>query len=239
MKKVIIIGASTGIGSDLARCFAQQGWEVGITARRLDLLENLAAEFPDKNWHIKAMDVAQHDAAREELFQLISEMNGVDIFIYNAGIGDSSSKWEKENNMLQINAVGFAALANAMFYYFKSQNKAGQIVAISSVASQRGSRMSIGYGATKAFMSNYMQGLRQQAAHKKLPITITDIRPGFVETAMTSGQKGMFWIIKSIEASRLIYNAILSKKSVAYIPGKWRFAAFIMRNLPEFIWNKL
>lgn len=238
MKKVIIIGASTGIGSELARTFAKHGYEVGITARRQELLENLAAEIPAAKWHIKAMDVAQHDAAREALSQLIYEMNGVDIFIYNAGIGDSSSKWEKENNMLQVNAVGFAALANAMFYYFKSENKIGQIVGISSVASQRGSRMSIGYGATKAFMSNYMQGLRQQAAFKKLPITITDIRPGFVETPMTTGQKGMFWVIKSERASTLIYNAIVAKKHIAYIPVKWRFAAFIMRNLPEFIWNK-
>lgn len=239
MKKIIIVGASTGIGSDLARKFAKEGWEIAITARRQNLLEALAAEFPNTKWHIKAMDTSQHEQSRELLMELIHEMNGIDVFVYNAGIGESSSKWEKENNMLQVNAIGFAALANAAFKYFKTEKKTGQIVGISSVASQRGSKMAIGYSATKAFMSNYMQGQRQEAGSKNLPITITDIRPGYIETPMTQGQKGMFWLAKSEHAASLIYTAIVKKKNVAYIPGKWRFAAWVIRNTPEFIWNKL
>ncbi|MBX2902362.1 MAG: SDR family NAD(P)-dependent oxidoreductase [Chitinophagales bacterium] len=239
MKKVIIVGASTGIGSELAKKFAQEGWQIGITARRENLLQALAAEFPSVKWHIKAMDTSNHDAARNILQHLITEMNGVDIFIYNAGIGESSSKWEKENNMHQVNAIGFAALANFMFKYFKEGKLTGQIVGISSVASQRGTKTSIGYAATKAFMSTYMQGQRQAAGSKKLPITITDIRPGYIETPMTEGQKGMFWVAKSNHAATLIYKAIISKKNVAYIPGKWRFAAWVVRNIPEFIWNRM
>lgn len=239
MKKVIIVGASTGIGCDLARKFAREGWEIAITARRQNLLEALASEFPNVKWHIQKMDTSQHEQSRHTLMELIHEMNGIDVFVYNAGIGESSSNWEKENHMLQVNAIGFAALVNAVFKYFKTEKRAGQIVGISSVASQRGSKMAIGYSATKAFMSNYMQGQRQEATSKNLPITITDIRPGYIETPMTQGQKGMFWVAKSEHAASLIYDAIIKKKNVSYIPGKWRFAAWIMRNIPEFIWNKL
>lgn len=239
MQKVIIIGASSGIGNELAKVFALNGWEIGITARRQALLEGLASQFPSIKWHIKTMDTAQHESAREILMQLVYEMNGVDVFIYSAGVGESSGKWEKENNMHQINIVGFAALSNAMFMYFKEYQKTGQIVGISSVASQRGSGTTIGYAATKAFMSNYMQGQRERAVKKKLPITITDIRPGFIDTPMTQGQKGMFWVIKSDTAAHLIYQAIIKKKNIAYIPAKWKIIAWLMRNTPDFIWYKI
>ena len=219
MKKVIIVGASTGIGSELAKKFAQEGWQIGITARRENLLQALAAEFPSVKWHIKAMDTSNHDAARNILQHLITEMNGVDIFIYNAGIGESSSKWEKENNMHQVNAIGFAALANFMFKYFKEGKLSGQIVGISSVASQRGTKTSIGYAATKAFMSTYMQGQRQAAGSKKLPITITDISgKSIYQTSLDNDKQTQ---INTTEWKNGVYfiqvkhnNSILNKKVV-------------------------
>jgi short-subunit dehydrogenase len=238
MKKVIIVGASSGIGYELAKKFSQQGWEIGITARRQPLLETLAEQFPQTKWHIKAMDTSQQEESQKKLLDLIEEMGGIDVFVYNAGIGDNSTRWEKEHHLIQVNAVGFAALTNTVFHYFKTQKIPGQIVGISSVASQRGSRMAIAYSATKAFMSNYLQGLRQLACHRKLPITVTDIRPGYIETPMTEGQKGMFWVAKSERAAELIYSAIVKKKSVAYIPGRWRWVAWAIRNMPELVWNK-
>ena len=177
--------------------------------------------------------------AKAALDELIATMGGVDVVVYNAGIGDSSGQWEKENNLLQINAIGFAAISNHMFKYFKDRKQHGQIVGVSSVASQRGSRMAIGYCATKAFMSNYMEGQRQESTNKRLGITITDLRPGYIETPMTDGQKGMFWVVPSHVAGRLMYKAIVNKKDVAYIPGKWRIAAWALRNAPAFFWNRM
>jgi short-subunit dehydrogenase len=99
-------------------------------------------------------------------------------------------------------------------------------------------RHAIGYGATKAFMYNYMQGQRHKAAAEKLPITITDIRPGFIETDMTKGQKGMFWVGTSQKAAYQIANAIEAKRKVAYITRRWWLVAKLFNVLPDFIWHK-
>ena len=155
MKKAILIGASSGIGKEVAIELSKRGYELGLTARRTNLLTELSNLCPNKTY-IEYMDTAKHDETRAILEKLIERMAGVDVIIYNAGIGESSGKWEKENAMLQINAIGFAAVANFAFHYFKKGNRAGQIVGISSVMGVRGMRHALGYGATKAFMSNYM-----------------------------------------------------------------------------------
>lgn len=237
MKKAIIIGASSGIGRDLAIELSKRGYELGIASRRQEMLEDVAGACTGKTY-IKTIDMEKPEEARTKLGELITEMGAVDIIVYNAGIGESSGKWEKEKQMHEINAVGFAAIANYAFKYFRDKKAPGQIVGVSSVAGARGSRYAIGYGATKAFMWNYMQGQRHKAAAEKLPITITDIRPGFIDTPMTKGQKGMFWLIDSPLAARLIADAIEARKKIAFIPGKWALASFIMRIVPDFIWNK-
>ncbi|MCS6818551.1 MAG: SDR family NAD(P)-dependent oxidoreductase [Chitinophagales bacterium] len=239
MKKVIIIGASSGIGSELAKLYAAEGWYVGMTARRVHLLETLAASFPHKNWMIRAMDTALSDESRNILAEMIKDMQGVDVFIYNAGVGINSAKWDIEHNTIHVNAVGFAALTNYVFHYFKSERKKGQIVGISSVAGRRGMRSMIAYSATKAFMSTYMEGLRQEVRAKKLPIAISDIRPGFVETPMTQGQKGMFWVVSASRAAQDIFRAVSKEKSVAYIPYRWTLVAKIIENIPDFIWERM
>ena len=237
MKKAIIIGASSGIGRSLAIEMSARGYELGISARRLEMLQDVAKACKGKVY-VKVMDMEKHIEAREQLQSLIDEMGGVDIIIYNAGIGESSGKWEKENQMHQINAVGFAAVANFAFKYFKDNKRPGQIVGVSSVAGTRGMRHAIGYGATKAFMWNYMQGQRHKAVAEKLDITITDIRPGFIDTDMTKGQKGMFWVQPVDKAAKQIADAIEAKKKVAYITKRWWLAGKIMAMIPDFIWHK-
>ncbi len=237
MSKIILVGASSGIGKDLAVELSRRGHTLGLTARRVELLEAMRSELTAPV-HIARMDAEQHEETRNGLAALIEEMGGCDVLIYNAGIGESSGRWEKENQVLQVNAVGFAALCNFIFRYWKEKKQPGHIVGITSIAGVRGSRMAIGYSATKAFMSNYMEGLRNEAVKKNLPIAITDIRPGFVETPMTKGQKGMFWVSTSAKAASQIADAIERKAKTAYITKRWRFAAWFMKNLPDFIWNK-
>lgn len=237
MKKAILIGASSGIGKALAVELSKRGYELGLTARRTNLLNELTNSCPNKTY-IEFMDAANHEEARQILQKLIDRMGGVDLIIYNAGIGESSGNWEKENGMHQVNAIGFAAIANFAFNYFRHENKAGHIVGISSVMAVRGMRHAIGYAATKAFMSSYMEGQRHKAAAEKRPIAITDIRPGFVETDMTKGQKGMFWLQPVEKAARQIADAIERKRKVAYITKRWWIAGKLMPLLPDFLWNK-
>ncbi|MFN8309047.1 MAG: SDR family NAD(P)-dependent oxidoreductase [Chitinophagales bacterium] len=238
MKKAIIIGASSGIGKALALELSSRGYHLGISARREELLKQIAGSCSNPVF-IKVMDAEKHLELREKLGELIAEMGGVDIVIYNAGIGESSGQWDKENQMHQINAIGFAAVANFAFNYFRRNKKPGQIVGVSSVAGTRGMRHAIGYGATKAFMWNYMQGQRHKAAAEKLPITITDIRPGFIATDMTKGQAGMFWVQTAEKAARQIADAIESKRAVAYITRRWWLVGKAFAWVPDFIWHKL
>jgi len=237
MAKIILVGASSGIGKDLAVELSKRGHTLGLTARRIELLAVLRSELKS-GVHIARMDVEQHEESRNGLAALIDEMGGCDVLIYNAGIGESSGRWEKENQVLQVNAVGFAALCNFIFRHWKEKKQPGHIVGISSIAGVRGSRMAIGYSATKAFMSNYMEGLRNESVRKGLNIAITDIRPGYVETPMTQGQKGMFWVASAAKAASQIADAIERKAKTAYITKRWCYAAWLMKHLPDFIWNK-
>lgn len=237
MKKAIIIGASSGIGKELAIELSKRGFELGLTARRLNLLDELSNLCVNKTY-IEFMDVEKHEESIEILQKLIERMGGIDILIYNAGIGDSSGLFVKENQMFNINMIGFAALSRHAYHHFKKEKKEGHIVGISSIAGVRGMRMAVGYAATKAFMWNYMEGLRHKATAEKLPIAITDIRPGFIETDMTKGQKGMFWVQSAEKAARQIADAIARKSKVAYITRRWWLMKQLFSVMPDFIWNK-
>jgi len=237
MKKVIIVGASSGIGYELAKVFSNQGYAVGLTARREEQLLQLQSELPGKSY-VKKMDVTQFDAAIEALQQLIDEMEGMDVIVLNSGIGWSYPTREQELQTIQVNASGFVSLSNFSVEFFKQQGH-GHIVGISSVASVRGASIATVYSATKAFISSYMEGLRIRFAKKKLKIYVTDIRPGFVATPMTEKNKGMFWVSTAERAAKQIFEAIESKKDVAYITKRWVIAAIIYKLLPGFLLKKI
>jgi short-subunit dehydrogenase len=237
-KKVIIIGASSGIGKALAFKYAQEGFEVGITARRINLLQEIEKELPAAKFFIEEMDVEKVENARIILANLAEKMGGLDILIINAGIGIPKATFEDEIKTIDINARGFMGLAQWAYYYFKTKGS-GKIVGISSVAGERGGPTSPEYHATKAFVSNYLEGLRIRSKKKKHGINVIDIRPGFVETEMTDGQKGMFWVAKVDKAAAQIYNAVEANQKVAYVTKRYRIIGFVMRNLPEWVLVKL
>ncbi len=238
MKNIILIGASSGIGEALAFELGKRGYTLGLIARREELLLAIKTKLSSPCF-VKKADAEKHDEIRQAVADLAAEMGGADCIIYNAGIGESSGKWEKENQMHQVNMIGFAAIANWSFNYFVKEKKEGQIVGISSVAGTRGMRHAIGYSAGKAFMWNYMEGQRHKAIAEKLPITITDIRPGFIDTPMTKGQKGMFWVQPASKAAYQIANAIENKKGIVYVTKRWTIIGKIFAMVPDFIWNKL
>lgn len=238
-KKIIIVGATSGIGKALAEIAAQKGYKVGVTGRRIDRLEDLQAEYP-VSIHYRFMDITDHKEAAGTLFDLANEMGGMDIVVLNAGIsniqGDASL--EAEQKVIDVNVTGFVQLANRAYKYFKEQGH-GQIVGISSIASMLGYGRSAPYNASKAFISTYMQGYRQKARREKAAITITDIKPGFVESEMTEGQKGMFWVSPVDKAARQIMRAIEWKKHHAYITKRWRFVAWLIKITPNWILDRL
>jgi len=236
MKKVIIIGASSGIGADLAKVYSNKGWTVGLTGRRLNMLTELQALLPKPSF-VKQMDVSRPDEARQQLAELVDEMGSMDVIIINAGIGHVKTDWQHEVQVIDTNATGFAALANWAFQYFM-ENGGGQIAGTSSIAALIGMRQSIAYSATKAFISSYMQGLRHRSINKNLNISVTDIRPGFVKTPMHEKSGKLPWMVDSEKAARQIYNGIKSKTNILYVSKRWRLIAWLIRLLPNWLYYK-
>lgn len=236
--KIVIIGATTGIGRSLAELYASKGNEVAITGRRLALLEETKAAFPDSKIHLKVMDVTNTDSSRKQMSELAELMGGIDIIVINAGVGFPKATYEQELETVDVNARGFLALANWAYQYFL-QKGGGQLVGISSLASLTGSPYSPEYHATKAFMANYMSGLRMRSSKFKHNITVTDIRPGFVDTPMTKQNKGMFWVASPEKAALQIATAISAKKKVVYITKRYVLIAIILKIIPEWLFAKV
>lgn len=236
--KIIVIGATTGIGCSLAQLYASEGHEIAITGRRITLLEEIKKEFPNTKIHVRTMDVTDYEASRKTMDELATEMGGIDIAIINAGVGFPKANFEQEIETIHINVRGFVALANWSYQYFQ-QKGSGQVVGISSLAALSGSAYSPEYHASKAFMANYMSGLRMRSAKFKHNITVTDIRPGFVDTPMTKQNKGMFWVATPEKAATQIAEVIASKNRIAYITKRYILIAIILKIIPEWLLAKV
>jgi short-subunit dehydrogenase len=236
-KKVIIIGATSGIGKQLAILYAQNNWLVGITGRRTALLNELCTMFPS-NIIAATMDVTTPEASAL-LEQLIQQMGGMDLFIYNSGFGDTSEQlnWQVELQTTLTNVNGFVALINIAYNWFLDK-PTGHIAATSSIASIRGNSFAPAYSASKAYMSTYMEGLLIKIKKQRRNIYLTDIQPGFVDTKMAK-DNGRFWVATPEKAARQIYTAIRKKRFRVYITRRWWLIAKIMKWLPDFIYHRI
>jgi short-subunit dehydrogenase len=237
-RKAIVVGASSGIGRELAKVFSENGWEVGLTGRRTARLEELASGLATRSY-VKAMDVKDTDAATRALETLIGEMGGLDVLVLNAGAGhiNPSLDWALEKESIDTNVSGFTALAAAGMRYFIGRG-AGHLVGVSSIAGIRGNDWAPAYSASKAFISNYLEGLSRKAAKANRSIAVTDIQPGFVDTDMAKGDH-LFWVASPQKAARQIYAAIVRKRGKAYITRRWRLMAWLLKLLPRFIYERI
>jgi len=237
MKKAIIIGATSGIGKELAKLLADNNYMIGITGRRTELLEDLKKENPSK-YEIKSFDVQDTKNISKHLNEFVEKLGGIDLIIISAGTGDINIKlnFDIEKRTIDTNVLGFTAIADWAFNLFQNQ-KHGHLVGISSIAGLRGSKDAPSYNATKAFQINYLEGLRQKS-NKLKNITITDIRPGFVKTRMAKGD-GQFWVATPQKAAEQILNAINRKRKVAYITKRWGLIALLLKILPKAIYDKM
>ena len=238
MKKAIVIGATSGIGKEIARLLVNDGYKVGITGRRTELLQELKNESPN-SFFAKPFDVTNTKDVIERLEELTIEIGGIDLLIISSGMGDinESLAFEIEKCTIETNVLGFTCIADWAFNYFEKQ-KSGHLVAITSIGGLRGSRQAPAYNATKAYQINYLEGLRQKAKKLKHDIFITDVRPGLVATAMAKGE-GLFWVMPVEKTAMQIYKAIICKKQVAYVTKRWRLIAALLKLLPRQIYDKM
>ncbi len=236
-QKVIIIGATSGIGRRLAEKYAQRGYSVGVTGRRMELLLSLQQQFPQQI-HFACFDFIADDAP-VQLLSLTERLEGLDLLIISAGGGDVSkaADWKLDKWVVETNVIGFVQAANWAFNYFVQQGH-GQLVTISSIAAYRGSGVATAYNAAKAFQSSYFEGLAIKTKYLQKDITITCIEPGFVATKMAKSKK-LFWVVPVDKAVQQIMHAIDKKKSKAFISRRWRLIAVVLKWMPFWILKKI
>ena len=237
MKKAIIIGATSGIGQEVAKCLLLEGWKIGVAGRRQSSLENLQRAAPDQI-QIQALDVTQEDAS-EKLNLLIDKLGGMDLFLLSSGSGfqNMDLNMEVELNTAHTNVAGFIRMVDTAFMYFK-KNGGGHLAVISSIAGTKGLGVAPAYSATKRFQNTYIEALAQLAHINRLPIVFTDIRPGFVATPLLKDDKYPLLMNGSAVAAHII-NALNKKKRTVIIDRRYQVLVFFWRLIPKWLWVKL
>ncbi|RLD37017.1 MAG: oxidoreductase [Bacteroidetes bacterium] len=234
MKKAIIVGATSGIGKELARILAKNNYKVGITGRRMQLLEGIKATQP-KSYITRYFDCTT-DRNSDELSELVNDLGGLDLLIMSSGTGEENSElnYSIDEKTIDLNVKAFTEVMDWSFNYFRNKGK-GHIVAISSVAGLRGSKYAPSYFASKAYQINYLESLRKMA---KKPIYVTDIRPGYVDTAMALGDN-LFWMSSKEKAAKQIFGYIKRKKDVGYVSKRWKLIAYALKLVPSWIYKRV
>ena len=237
-KRAVIMGATSGIGYEVARLLLSEGWKLGLAGRREENLRKLQSEFPGQVC-IKAIDVKDEDAGNA-LFSLIDELGGMDMYFHSSGIGHQNANLDAdiELNTLETNGTGFTRMVGAAFRYFRDKGK-GHIAVISSIAGTKGLGIAPAYSATKRFQNTYIDALEQLASMKKLDIRFTDIRPGFVATNLLNDGKKYPMLMKTDYTARLIVKALNRKKRIDVIDWKYRILVFFWRLIPRCVWKRM
>ncbi len=236
-RKIIIIGATSGMGYRIARLYQQKGWRVGIAGRRTDKLQELAALAPEQTFW-QQIDITQADA-EDGLFALAQQTDGMDVCLLCSGIGslNLTLKPEIELNTVATNGEGFTRMVTAAYRYF-AQHGGGQLAVISSIAGVKGLGTAPAYSATKRFQNTYIDALEQLACMEKLPIRFTDIRPGFVQTALLKDDKYPLTMDPDYAAQKIV-KAIERKKRRAIIDWRYAILVFFWKLIPACIWKRL
>lgn len=238
MKKAIVIGASSGIGQEVARLLLHDGWQIGVAARREERLLALREEAP-KQIEVATLDVNEDDAT-VKLRELIGRLGGMDLFFYASGIGKQNPTLEAniELQTVETNCLGFTRMLGEAYRYFAERGE-GQIAVITSIAGTKGLGPAPSYSATKAMQNAYLQALEQQAHGRGLRIDFTDIRPGFVDTDLLRGDYRYPMMMNPLKVARKIVRAVNRRQRVVVIDWRYRILTALWRMLPGFLWRRL
>ena len=238
MKKAIVIGASSGLGREVAKLLLADGWTLGIAARRLERLDEVKRLAPERV-ETQAIDVTT-DGATEALEQLIEKTGGMDLFFLATGVGSQNIELQPdiELNTMSTNALGFTRMIGAAYRYMAAHG-GGHIAVISSIAGTKGLGAAPAYSATKALQNTYIQALEQQAHMRQLNIIFTDLRPGFVATPLLGDNPQYPMLLRPEKVAREMLKAIKAHKHVWVIDWRWRIATALWRRIPRPLWRRL
>lgn len=226
IRTALITGASSGIGAALARKLAGRGTEVVLAARREDALREVQASLP-RSARVEVLDVSRPDDAAAAIRRLDEQVGGLDLVVANAGVAGlrwaGELDWESCAPMIDVNVRGAIATLTAVLPRMVERRR-GHLVGISSMAAYRGLPHNAIYSATKACLSTFLESLRVDLA--RTGVRVTDVRPGFVQTAMTAqaDHAKPFQMDARAAAARIV-RAIDRDAAVAAFP--WQTAALV------------
>ena len=239
--RAIIIGATSGLGREVAINLLCEGWHVGIAGRREELLEEIASnpEF-GTNVVYERIDVTAEDAV-EGVERLARRLGGMDLFVNVSGVGFQNPTLDSavEKKIFDVNGYGFMRMVGWAYNYFKREWGEGHIAVISSIAGTKPLGTAAAYSATKRMQSHYITALAQLARMEGVNVKFTDIRPGFAATDILNPNKHYPMMMKKEYAGRLATEAILKKKRVAVIDWKFAILTFFWSLIPRCVWERL
>ena len=240
MKRIVIMGATSGIGLRVAEMYATAGWRVGVAGRKDDVMKTLENRFPKQiEWaHI---DITRREAPRQ-LKDLIEKLGGMDIYLHVSGIfaENLSLNTERETAIAKTNVVGFTQMIATAFKYFRDNNDGkGQIAAITSIAGTKGIGELASYSASKKYQQTYLQALEQICSIQGLKIRFTDIRPGWIRTPLLDDEREYPFCMDLDRVAPIIVRAIRKRIRVAVVDWRWAVGYFFWRLIPGFLWIKL
>ncbi len=243
MKRILIVGASSAIAEATARLYAKRRNSLYLVGRRADVLESIAADLRIRGAvqvACEAMDINDLAAHEGMLTNAESTLQGIDVVLVAHGtLGDQQASQRSVHvtvRELATNGVSTVALLTHIGQMFE-QRRRGTIAVISSVAGDRGRQSNYVYGSAKALVSAFLSGLRQRLS--RVGVTVITVKPGFVDTPMTAHmKKGALWATPDAVA-RAIVRAIDRSRPVIYVPGFWRPLMFVVRAIPEGIFQSL
>ena len=258
-KKAIVMGATSGIGMEVAKLLAAKGWQVGIADRRIKRLQALISDnkttlqgggtISDNKATpqgeiicYQQIDVTSAEAP-SQLLELIDKLGGMDLYFHSSGIGwqNNSLDIEKELKTVETNGLGFTRMVDTAFNWFATHhqnNSKARIACITSIAGTKGLGAAPAYSATKRFQNHYLECLSQQARMRHLPISITDIRPGFVKTDLIAGSTYPLQL-QPEDVAKHIVRAIEKGKEVKVIDWRYAILVFFWHLIPRGLWTRL
>lgn len=239
MKRVVIMGASSGIGLAVAKALASRGVRVGVAARRTDTLEDLKRTYPEYVEY-SSIDINQEEAPAK-LCSLIEKLGGMDIYFHVAGIGYENLllQPEREVQIIQTNAGGFARMVCAAYRWFREKGVKGHIAAVTSVAGTNGIGRLSAYSSSKKCAQTYLVALEQLSHAENSGISFTDIRPGWIRTPLLLPDTRYPLEMTLEYALPLVIRAIVRRERVAYIDWRWGVVAALWKRIPDALWTRL
>ncbi len=243
-RRAIVVGASSGLGAALVRRLAAGGYRVAAVARRearLAALRDSVGEALGQHAICPYVhDVTEYGQVPILFDQITRDLGGLDLILYVAAVQPAISPREydfaKDEAMIRTNLLGAIAWLNCAAVRFE-RARSGQIAAISSIAGDRGRVGSPVYNASKAGLDTYLEALRNRLT--RYGVTVTTIKPGFIDTELLKNAARTFWVISPDEAAARTLDAIARRRQVAYVPPRWRLVSLAVRAMPSVIFRRL